>query len=201
MYLQGAHLPYSTRCATQIHTKLANILAVSVSRCFWQRLYTKKRNVSALFSFSKHWLLYCITWALIIVNRQMHKCFLSRWRSADLQHRTRPGSTTWADKLNRGCFWWRYYSSHVGEWNFPKWEQCRKIKQTRQWNNYLKISSFLAHWQMDRLHLAKYMILTSCLSIWTQGAEREHRSEEERDSEKSEWNCRRWERCKTAFRP
>lgn len=150
MYLQCAYLPYSLLCASQIPLKIANILVVSLSPWVWQRLCTKKRNLSsALFSFSKHWLLYCITRALIIVNRQIHTCFLSRRRSADLQHRRRPGSTTWADKLNRGCFWRRYYSSRVGEWNFPKWEQCRNIKQTRQWNNYLKISSFLAHWQME----------------------------------------------------
>lgn len=42
------------------------------------------------------------------------------------------------------------------------------------------------------MQLANYTSLTSCLSIWTWGAERKHRSEEERDSEKS--NCRRWER-------
>lgn len=147
MYFQHAHLPYSILCATQIHLKLANIIAVSISRYFRQGLYKNKRNLWALFFFSKHWLLCCITRTSIIVNRQIGKYFLSRWRDADLQHRRRPGSTTWADKLNQRNFWQRYYSSHVGEWNFPKWEQCRKIKQTRQWNNYLKISSFLAHWQ------------------------------------------------------
>lgn len=149
MYLQCVHLPHCILCATQIHTKLGNVLVVSISQYFWQRLDTKKRNLPALFSSSKHWLLHCLTGTLIFVNQRIHKYFLSRWKSADLQHGRRPGFITWADKLNRGSFWWKYYSSHGSEWNFPKWEQGRKIKQTRQWNNYLKISSFLAHWQME----------------------------------------------------
>lgn len=54
VYLQCVHLPHCILCATQIHTKLGNVLVVSISQYFWQRLDTKKRNLPALFSSSKH---------------------------------------------------------------------------------------------------------------------------------------------------
>lgn len=124
---------------------------------------------------------YCITRALIIVNQQICKCFLSCWRSTDLQHR-RPGSTTWADKLN-----WGISDEDVilVMWVNGTLESENNAERLNKLDNETIIYIFIFSTLANGMHLAKYISLTSCFSIWTCGAERKHCSKEERDRNQS----------------